>query len=222
MNILKSIENVAKETPPIKGVVVAMAVESQLLVSASKPLDGALFEANRQSKLQFKYAVRRLKRASDSVQNNKFVSSIINGGVNIFAKIKKYRGTGASCSSRIDDQVGSSNISNHFAEIYSDLYNSVEHDEQFDQLCEQIDLSVGNQSLVQVDRITEELVRQALKKMKGNKADALFEMQSDCLINGPPQLVTPLTNILKTFVTRIHSFLYLGLLSSSFSQGQLR
>ena len=53
---------------------------------------------------------------------------------------------------------------------------------------------------MQVDRITEDLVRQALKKMKGNKADALFEMQSDCLINGPPQLVTHLTNILKTFV----------------------
>ena len=71
-------------------------------LSAGKPVGGALFEAKKQSKQQFKYAVRRLKRASESVQNDKFVSSIIKGGVNIFAEIKKFRGTGASRSSRID------------------------------------------------------------------------------------------------------------------------
>ena len=222
MEILESIENVARETLPIRGggvtsndgrkstpvwseFVKPHLDESKfwnsLWLSAGKPVGGALFEAKKQSKQQFKYAVRRLKRASESVQNDKFVSSIIKGGVNIFAEIKKFRGTGASCSSRIDDFVGSANISNHFAEIYSDLYNKVEHGEQFENLCDQINSSVGQHSLVQVDRITEDLVRQALKRMKGNKGDALFEKQSDCLINGPPQLVAHLTNILKAFVT---------------------
>ena len=202
IDVLEAIENAAKETLPIKGgggtsprkstpgwseFVKPFLDESKfwnsLWLSAGKPVVGALFEAKKQSKQQFKYAVRRLKRASDSVQNDKFVSSIINGGVNIFAEIKKYRGTGATCSSRIDDQVGSSNIANHFAEIYSDLYNKVEHDDEFNDLCVQIDQSVGQASLEQVDRITVDLVRQALKRMKGNKGDALFEFQSDCLIN---------------------------------------
>jgi hypothetical protein len=164
MDILESIENVAKDTLPIRGAggtgaghrkatpgwtdfVKPFLDESKfwnsLWVSAGKPVAGALFEAKRQTKQQFKYAVRRLKRATESVQNDKFVNSIIQGGVNIFAEIKKYRGTGASCSSRIDDEVGSSNISNHFAEIYSDLYNKIELDAQFDQLCNQINNEVG-------------------------------------------------------------------------------
>ena len=38
----------------------------------------------KKSKLQYKYAVRRLKRAGESIQNNKFVDSIVNGVVNIY------------------------------------------------------------------------------------------------------------------------------------------
>jgi hypothetical protein len=92
--------------------------------SAGKPHAGALFEAMRHLKNQYKYAVRRLKRAGESIQNDIFVNSILHGGVNVFREIKKFRGSGASCSSRIDDEVGSANISEHFANIYSDLYNS--------------------------------------------------------------------------------------------------
>ena len=52
--------------------------------SAVKPHAGALFEAMKQSKNQYKYAVRRLKRAGESIQNDKFVNSILHGGVNVF------------------------------------------------------------------------------------------------------------------------------------------
>ena len=56
----------------------------------------------------------------------------------------------------------------------------------------------------QVNRINEKVVMQALKQMKGNKSDALFMFQSDCLINGPPELVTNLTYLLRSFVS--HGF----------------
>jgi hypothetical protein len=46
--------------------------------------------------------------------------------VNIFEEIKKYRGVSSTVSSRIDDEVGAANIANHFATIYSELYNRVE------------------------------------------------------------------------------------------------
>ena len=65
------------------------------------------------SKCQYKYAVRRLKRANESIQNDKFVSGIMSGGVNIFNEIKKFRGVTKNCSSRIDEQVGAKNIANH-------------------------------------------------------------------------------------------------------------
>ena len=92
----------------------------------------------KKSKLQYKYKVKRLKRAGESIQNNKFVDSIVNGGVNIYEEIKKFRGTCMSCSSRIDDEVGSTNIADHFAGIYSELYNRVEHGADIEVLSNQI------------------------------------------------------------------------------------
>ena len=92
------------------------------------------------------------------------------------------------------------NIANHFAELYSDLYNKVALGDDFDQLCNQVNQEVGEHSLTQVDKINEDLIKQALKMMKGNKGDALFDIQSDCIINGPAELLTHLTNLVKSFI----------------------
>ena len=154
----------------------------------------------RQSKNQYKYAVRRLKRANDKIQNDKFVKSIIKGGVNIFDEIKKFRGTSRTCSSRIDEEVGSANIASHFANIYSQLYNRSEHGQELADIQDQVQQGVGDGGQEQADRITEDLVIDALKKMKSGKNDALYNIQSDCIINGPPELVTHLTNLIRLFI----------------------
>ena len=220
LDILENIQAAARETLPSKGggghfthkkstpgwseFVQPYLEESKfwhsLWVSAQKPRVGALCDAMKLSKQQYKYAVRRLKRAGDSIKNDKFVESIIGGGVNIFKEIRKLRGGGMSCSSRIDDEVGSLNIANHFATIYGKLYNRVEHSDSFDELCDNINQDVDQQGVRQVERITEEVVRQALKMLKGSKRDVLLDIHSDCLINGPPALVTHLTRLLRTFV----------------------
>ena len=57
--------------------------------SAGKPLQGSLHDLKVKSKQQYKYAVRRLKRANQNIQNDKFVGGILGGCVDI----KKYRGT---------------------------------------------------------------------------------------------------------------------------------
>ena len=80
------------------------------------------------------------------------------------------------------------------------MYNKVDLGDDFDQLCNQVNQEVGEHSLTQVDKINEDLLKQALKMMKGNKGDALFDIQSDCIINGPPELLTHLTNLVKSFI----------------------
>ena len=83
----------------------------QVWVSAGKPINGDLFYNMKHSKRQFKFAVRRLKRCSDTIQSDKFISSLLDGGVNLFDEIRKFRGSRQTYSSRI---VGSRNIANHF------------------------------------------------------------------------------------------------------------
>ena len=219
MDILQAVEGTAKECLPSTGggrddakltkpgwteYVKPYCDESKfwhsVWLSSGSPNAGPLFEYMKSSKGQYKYAVRRLQRANDKIQNDKFVHSIIKGGANIFSEIKKYRGSSRQCSSRIDDEIGASNISGHFARIYSSLYNQSEHGQQFEDMCEQVNLGAAGNSLDQLARIDEDLVAKALKIMKNNKNDALFDFQSDCLTNGPPELVHHLTNLLKLYI----------------------
>ena len=45
-------------------------------------------------------------------------------------------------------------------------------------------------------------MKKGLERMKGNKSDSLYNFQSDCLIHGPPELITHLTNLLRLFISR--------------------
>ena len=60
--------------------------------------------------------------------------------------------------------------------------------------------NVDDEDLIEVDRVTPELVREALKKMKSSKSDVLFDFNSDCLINAPEILHIHLANLFRTFL----------------------
>ena len=166
-----------------------------LWTSSGKPLAGPLFNIMKQAKMQFKYAFRRLKRASNKLQNDRFVDSILQGGVNIFQEIKKFRGKSSNCSSRIDEEVGSTNIANHFAGIYSNLYNQVEQAQKITDLQVELNSKISSADISEIDRIDENMIKMALGRMKGNKSDSIFDFQSDCLINGPPELLQHLVHM---------------------------
>ena len=117
----------------------------------------------KQSKKQFKYAVRRLKRCSDKIQADRFVSELLNGGGNIFKEIRKFRGSNSTFSSRVDEEVGSHNIANHFASIYERLYNNVSPQLETQVLIDKIQNGVDDHSEVALNRITEEVIKEALK-----------------------------------------------------------
>ena len=73
--------------------------------SLRKPNQGDIFERMKDSKRQYKYPVRRLKMVNDQPKNEKFLTSVIRGGADIFNEIRKFRGTSKTCSSRIDEEV---------------------------------------------------------------------------------------------------------------------
>ena len=91
--------------------------------SLGEPGNGDIVERMKDSKRQYKYSVRRLKRVNDRIKNDRNLNS---GGTNLFNEIKKFRGTSPIFSSRIDNEVGQKNIASHFANIYSELYNRVD------------------------------------------------------------------------------------------------
>ena len=223
--VLESVETAAKDSLPVSGpgpstrgrnkpsnkipgwseLVKPYYEESKfwhkLWESAGKPRQGQLLQLMHQSKHQYKYALRRVQRARNKIQNDKFATGLLSGGVNIFTEIKKFRGITKGCSSTVDGEVGASNIANNFADQYKKLYNQAETGGRLTDLKLKIDKEISNKDLLEVHRVTESVVKQGLKLMKGNKSDAIFDFQSDCLIEGPPELVTHLTRLLQLFIS---------------------
>ena len=58
-----------------------------------KPKNGPIFEYMKHSRKQYSYAVRRLKRCNDVIQNKKFLEGLLNidGQCDIFQEIRKLR-----------------------------------------------------------------------------------------------------------------------------------
>ena len=99
-----------------------------LWISSGKPNDpnDSIFVNMRSSKSQYKYAIRRLKKPTEEVQNSNFINSILNGSGSIFREIKKFRGIPKVVSNSIDEIIGSENIANRFANKYCELIIGVQ------------------------------------------------------------------------------------------------
>ena len=177
--------------------------------SSGKPEAGNLFQIMKESKMQYKYAVRRLKRARNFIQNDKFVQDLLKEGKNIFGEIKKFRGKSRVCSSTIDGVVGSVNIAEHFAGIYKDLYTQVELDDEFEELSEEIKSKIDQSDHTVIEKVNDNLIKEALKRMKAGKSDSLYDYSSECFINGPDLLIPHLINLVKLFLIhgRVPDFL---------------
>ena len=182
-----------------------------LWAAAGSPNQGELFNLHRDSKMQYKYAVRRLKRATYRIQNNKFVEGLLQGGVNIFKEIKKFRGEAKCISSCIDGETGSNNISEHFAEIYQDLYSKHTLGEDFERFSENINSRVNQGLLADLDRVNIFNVQAALDKLKACKSDVMFGFSSDCLINSNSEFLGHITQLFKWVLRtgKVPSFLLL-------------
>ena len=61
----------------------------QLWLSAGRPLFGDIFINMKFSKKQFKFAIRRLKRCREKIQNEKFLTSLLENNGNFYDEIRK-------------------------------------------------------------------------------------------------------------------------------------
>ena len=218
LTVLEALENAGRDCLPKNGFgknkkrniipgwtefVKPYATESKfwhsLWLSQGKPLWGYVYDCMRTSKHAYKYAIRRLKRCNDRIQNEKYIAGLIGQGRNIFKEIRKSHGSSNTFSSRIDHVVGSANIAQHFAGTYSKLYNQVENGQELISLSDAINRNINDASLIEVDRINDEVIRKALNKLKPNKRDSIFNIVSDCLINGPDDLIPHSTNLFKIY-----------------------
>ena len=101
-------------------------------------------------------------------------------------------------------EVGGGNIANHFAGLYSKLYNQKPQANQTDDLMTLINGKISNEDVTELGKINQSLIIKGLKQMKGGKRDGTFNFQSDCLIDGPVDISLHLSNLIRMFIS--HGF----------------
>ena len=82
----------------------------------------------------------------------------------IFKEIRKMRRTAPATANKIDDKT--ENIQEHFASIYSDLYNSVDDYDDLMKVTKEIESKISESSCQEVEKVTAELVKEAVKHIK--------------------------------------------------------
>ena len=90
-------------------------------------------------------------------------------------------------------------IADHFKNIYSGLYNSVDDHEDLVNLCESVEEKVNVYHLHDVNKVTPEIVKEAANNLRDSKSDPTYNFSSDCIKNGPDNLFSLLSSVIKSF-----------------------
>ena len=173
-------------------------------LSAGKPMNCELHKIMRRTKNLYHYQAKKCKKAEDQIRKEKLLSAVLdpNSDVDIFKEIKSMRKAKATTANKIDDQTD--DIQEHFAGIYSTLYNSVDDYEDLIDVAKILDSKISNKCVDEVEKVTPDLIKEAVKRVKPNKSDPVFDFTSDCLKNAPDSLFLHLSNIIKSFLIHSH------------------
>ena len=177
----------------------------QLWQASGRPNYGEIFINMRLSRRQFKYAVRRLKRCQEKIQNEKFIKCLLANEGDVFQEIKKLRAKSKNFSNRIDDQVGANAIAQRFASIYENLYNKVELGNKVDQMKEAVHSSIDEESQIWLNKVNEALIKKVVDQLKPDKKDSVYDISSDFYLNAPPELIIHLTHLIRIYFS--HGFI---------------
>ena len=126
----------------------------------------------------------------------------LHGEGDLFKEIKSIRKTRQVVATSMDGV--KDEIPNHFRNIYSSLYNSVEDTENLAEVAEQVEHKVGDYSLQEVAMVTPNIVKEAATKLKPGKTDPVYSFSSDCIRVESDKLAELLSIIIQCFLVHGH------------------
>ena len=151
----------------------------------------------------FHYQVRKCRRVEDFIRNRKLVENCLENDTDLFSKIRKLRSNDNQEDVTIDGAEGK-DIPNKFAEIYDELFNREDDDENIEHLSNGIHRDINEESMREVLKINSEVIKEAMEKLKPNKLDPIHDFTSYFLKNTPDILYEQLALVLKSFLIHGH------------------
>ena len=174
-------------------------------ISAGRPQNTELHKVYQHLRHQYHYAIRRLEKQEDEIRKQKVLQQCMEGQVNdILSTLKRQRNHKSAEVNKIDAAEGAEEISEHFKSLYEEIYNHHGKNGELDELVQNINSKVKRSDLEWVEKITPELVEQAIKKLSPDKSDQLYSYKSNAIKNCASIISEPLSGLFKSFIVHGH------------------
>ena len=178
---------------------------SSVWISAGRPQNTELHRVARYTRNKYHRGIKKIKKCEDQLRQSSFLSDCLDGNVqDMLAELKKLKGNNSSPTSVMDGISGSQNISDHFKNLYQDIFNVHNDQAEVNVILDEINANLDHTSLEVVNSITPELVGQVIKKLSNDKNDPLFNFKSNAFKVGMNSLCQPLCDIIKSFIVHGH------------------
>ena len=109
----------------------------------------------------YHFQVRKAKKAENKIKASRLLDACLNDDTDLFKEIKKHRKVNAKVVNSIDGKF--ENISEHFADIYENLYNSVDDDVALTDIKDEIENKIDKASINDVLKVTPEIIKKQLE-----------------------------------------------------------
>ena len=179
----------------------------QLWMSHGRPLNTDLHIMMKRTRNKYHYEYKKCCKAQEKVKRNKLLDSCINGNGDLFKEIKVMRKCKPIVASSMDGVT--ENVQNHFKNSYEQLYNSADDKLSLLDVQKHIEAEIDDKSIIDVEKVTPEVIREGANKLKSGKSDPAFSFSSDCLKNATPSFYRNLSIILQGFLIHGHVTLIL-------------
>ena len=174
----------------------------QLWKSAGRPINTQLHLVMKRTRNTYHYHYKKCRKAEKLIKRNKLLEVCVGGGGALFKEVKALRRSPPVVATSIDGVT--ENVPDHFANLYSNLYNSADDTAEFERVHQDIKSAVNISDMEKVQSITPQLIKEATGKLKPGKSDPVYNFSSDCFKNADDSLFKHLSYILKSCVVHSH------------------
>ena len=160
--------------------------------AVGKPRQGPAHKAKLTAHAQYKYAVRRVKRASDLHNARGLFEAAMEGDCQLLREMKRVktgRKEAEELTNTVDGVTGSENVANKFKEVFEALFNCVDDKPDLDSVEQRIQkLLLEEDNIKEVNKLTADVVKKATMTMKSHKMDVSQGFSSDAFLKAPDEL----------------------------------
>ena len=161
-------------------------------LAAGKPRQGEEHQAKLRSHAQYRHAVRRVKRASKLHKARGLFGAAMAGDMELWKELRRLKtgkGEVEELPDTVDGVTGERYVAEQFAHVYSTLYSSADSEEGMIEIQRKIQqLLEVEDSKAEVKKVTADVVKKAVMKMKSHKMDISQGFSSDALLQAPDLL----------------------------------